>query len=485
MPLNKNILSLFCLLFFGALQAQNSTDSTSVALNDSTYYYIVDGIDIEGNKKTKARIILREMDFAVGDTLSAISLNERLKTNRNQIYNLGLFNEVEVKIKQFLTHNRLVIAVDLTERFYWLAFPVFELADRNLNVWWRDFNHDFRRTKYGFIINKGNVRGANENIIVNFKWGYNRKLILSYKFPFIDKKKVWGLGINTYYFADRELAIGSVENEAQFLTLNRFSNSRIGVGLEFTHRKLIRNTHKISTYYYHNTIEQEVAEANPDFFLDGQLKQQYLRLRYLFEHDARDIRVYPTEGLYFRGIVRQNGLGVFKDINRTELEADLSKYWKVGKSQFLASNVKLYTSFGKQPPYFNNLRLGFLEHFVRGYEYYVVDAQHYAFFRTAFKERIFDIKWRPYQNRKPKWKMLEQLNMIPIQVYLKAYNELAYSIDKYYGANNPLSNELLAGFGVGIDIVTFYDNLYSFDYTFNRQGGHGFFVHVNVTWDFY
>lgn len=485
MQLLKNIIFALLLLVFANLQAQTNTDTSTVSLSDSSYYYIVEAIEIEGNKKTKPRIIWREMDFEIGDTISAIGINERLKINRNQIYNLGLFNEVEVKIGQFLSNKRLTISIKVSERFYWLAFPVFELADRNLNVWWRDFNRDFRRTKYGFILNKGNVRGANENFIVNFKWGYNRKIILSYKFPFIDKKKVWGLGINTYYFADRELAIASQNNEAQFLRLDRFSNSRVGAGVELSHRKQIRNTHKISTYYYHNTIEPEAAAANPDFFLDGRLKQQFFRLRYLFEHDARDIRVYPTEGVYFRGIARQNGLGVFKDINRTELEADLSKYWKVGKSQFVATNVKLYTSFGKQPPYFNNLRLGFLEHFIRGYEYFVVDAQHYAFFRTAFKERIFDIKWRPYRTRKPKFKLMEQLNMIPIQVYLKAYNELAYSADKYYDANNPLSNSLLAGFGVGVDIVTFYDNLYSFDYTFNRQGGHGFFVHINVTWDFY
>lgn len=440
-------------------------------------YYIIDKVIIEGNKKTQDRIILRELNITIGDTVWLNNETEFLETNRNQVYNLALFNTVELAlINENLNSASLEIKVQ--ERWYWLVFPIFELADRNFNVWWRDFNHDFRRTKYGFIAVKNNVGGRNETFVLNFKWGFNRKIIFQYKFPFIDKKKIWGLNLQSYYFADRELAYQSVDNEAIFYKHSSFANNRFGAGVQLNRRADIKNTHSISANYFLNTIVDTLQEISPSYFNNFSQKQQFFSLQYEFEHDGRNIRAYPTKGWYFRGRLAKTGLGIFGDINRYAVEANVSKYTQLSEHTLVGANIKAHSSFGDKTPYNNSLRLGFLEHFVRGYEYYVIDVQHYLMFKTALKQKVFDINYKGLQ------KIGNQFKTIPIQVYAKAFNEVGFIKDKYFQQNNPLNNELLSGYGFGIDVVTFYDNFFSFEYTFNRRKEHGFFLHINTTWDY-
>ncbi len=440
-------------------------------------FVVIEEIEIVGNKKTKDRIILRELNISVGDTIKTQEAEEILLQNRNQVYNLGLFNTVEIETDKN-PNGTVDVVVYVTERWYWLVFPIFELADRNFNVWWRDFDRDIRRTKYGFIATKNNVGGRNETFVLNFKWGYNRKFIFSYKFPFIDKRKIWGLNLETYYFADREIAYTSIDNEAIFYTHNSFANNRFGAGFQLNRRADIRNTHSIRTFYYRNTIVDTLAQLNPMYFNNGKTKQQFFQLRYQYEFDGRNIRAYPTEGWYFRARANKQGLGFFNDVNRFYVEANVSKYSKIGKSQFVGTNLKVHHSFGKVAPYNTSIRLGFLEHFARGYEYYVIDNQSYVLTRNFIKQRLLDVDFKGFS------KVNEQFSSIPIQMYLKFYNELAFSSDRFFDDNNALNNQFLAGYGVGLDIVTFYDNIFSLEYSYNRLRESSFIVHINLTWDF-
>ena len=56
---------------------------------DSTF--TVDSIHIDGNKKTKVQIILRELSFKKGDTIHNWSYHQA--QSRKQLINLFLFNE--------------------------------------------------------------------------------------------------------------------------------------------------------------------------------------------------------------------------------------------------------------------------------------------------------------------------------------------------------------------------------------------------------
>ena len=73
-------------------------------------------IDIEGNKRTKASVILREMTIHIGDSLEKDNLSAILLRNQQNIYNLSLFNLV--KIDSVLAENRLSLKILVRERWY-------------------------------------------------------------------------------------------------------------------------------------------------------------------------------------------------------------------------------------------------------------------------------------------------------------------------------------------------------------------------------
>ena len=52
----------------------------------SAQYAVISSITTEGNKRTKERTILRELSFAVGDSIPDEQLQEILKKSENQIY---------------------------------------------------------------------------------------------------------------------------------------------------------------------------------------------------------------------------------------------------------------------------------------------------------------------------------------------------------------------------------------------------------------
>ena len=61
-------------------------------------------------------------------------------------------------------------------------------------------------------------------------------------------------------------------------------------------------------------------------------------------------------------------------------------------------------------------------------------------------------------------------------MYLNAFTDAGYGVDKEFGEGNPLTNRLLAGGGLGLHAVTFYDIVLRLEYTLNKEGDRGFYV---------
>lgn len=96
---------LFTFLFF--LTQNQSTPSADSLL-------IIQQINIVGNQKTKENIILRELDFVVGDSIKKEDLAKRIDLNSRKLVNTNLFITVEINYTQN-TNNRIVINVKLLE----------------------------------------------------------------------------------------------------------------------------------------------------------------------------------------------------------------------------------------------------------------------------------------------------------------------------------------------------------------------------------
>ncbi len=480
------ITGIFFLFFLGVssiLANSNSSFPTSLPIDtiDQSDFVIVHAISVSGNKRTKAPIIFRELDFEEGDTLSRASIPEILKESRDQVYNTRLFNEVKLEQEE-KAGNLLNLHILVEERWYIYPVPVLELVDRNFNVWWNGTDggkkRDLSRTVYGFRFDHENFRGRKEELIFTAQFGYTKKFELYYKIPFINRRQKTGLSPFISYIMNREIDFLASNHQLQLYEHDRYARRRFRTGLAVNHRHDIHQNHYFQAAYYNNFIADTIAQMNPKYLLDQRTRQQYFFLSYVFTADFRDIRAYPLKGDYFRLQASKMGVGIFNDINLFLAVLNYSHYFKWNEHFYTVANVRARTSFPSRQPYFNRGGLGFGADFVRGYEHYVIDGQHFGMFRTAFKYKLLDIKFT-----NPIIKA-DQFKTIPFAIFLKTYGELGYVRDKFAGELQPLANKPLIGTGLGIDIFTMYDSVISLEYSFNGERERGFFVAFSVNYDF-
>lgn len=440
-------------------------------------YLIVKKISLKGNKRTKDRIILRELDFRVGDTLQIADLEAIFKKNRNQVYNTSLFNDVAVRIAAW-RNKEAELLISVEERWYIFPVPIFQLTDRNFNDWWVTHQRDLRRTEYGFQFIHYNFRGRREKLKILFQLGYTQKFELNYQVPFLDRQGKTGISFSGNYITNREVAWRTFGNRQEFYrdTLENL-RSRFRVGASITHRPNVQESHNLGINYTINHIKDYVAQINPDYFLDGRSRQAYPHFNYTYTADYRDIRPYPLHGYFFRLNFNKLGLSSSSDINMMSLWMGYTHYFQLGKRWYGLANAHGRISFPERQPYYNQQGLGYGTSYLRGYEYYVIDGQYFGLLRTALKYELLNVKFK-----NPLLKG-DQFRTLPLAIYLKTYLETAYVKDAYYAANNPLSNKWLGACGLGIDIFSVYDMVLSLEYSFNAERESGFFVSFRTNYD--
>ena len=107
----------------------------------------VDKVFIVGNRKTKEKIILREMHVKEGDALEREELIQQLEKDKGNILITRLFLSVYTNVIE-VKPNVVDVIVRVSERWYLFPSPIFELADRNFNDWWVNHNRDLSRIQY-------------------------------------------------------------------------------------------------------------------------------------------------------------------------------------------------------------------------------------------------------------------------------------------------------------------------------------------------
>ena len=123
-------------------------------------YFIVENVTLDGNKRTRDKIVLRELDFKNGDTIYFTQIQQRFLENEKRILNTGLFNNVSLNVKNWILATRKAdIVIEMVENWYIYPAPIFELADRNFNVWWTEQNRSLSRVNYGIRLSHINFSG--------------------------------------------------------------------------------------------------------------------------------------------------------------------------------------------------------------------------------------------------------------------------------------------------------------------------------------
>jgi outer membrane protein assembly factor BamA len=467
------LIILFFSLLIIKLQAIAQTDPDT-AKSEADSFFIVSKIKIEGNRKTKTYIILRELNFKEGDTLYKATLKENFLINHNRLFNTALFVTVDIEADSSDQLTKDVL-IKVKERWYTYPNIIFELADRNFNEWWEQRGHDINRTNYGIYFDQKNVRGRNENLKLKIQLGFTKQFEFNYSMPYINKNQKTGLGFNFAFNTNKQLAYRTLNHKLEYLNTGEYLRKRIYTGLTISRREKFYQFHSLNIGFSYNTIADTIAKLNPEYFFENEHKQSYFTLRYNFVNDKRDISYYPLRGYYLRVEVEKNGLTKFEDVNILAFKFLIERFVEITPKLFFGGAFRQKISFPNRQPYSNYKGLGYGIEYVSGYELYVIDGRHFSLSKVNFKYKILSKKLEL------KFIPIRQFNTIPFSLYLRLYSEGGYVSDNmYHTPNNPLANAFLWGNGAAIDFVSYYDFVFRFEYSFNRLGESGIFLHVKA-----
>ncbi len=437
-------------------------------------YFIIDQVILEGNKRTKNLVIYNELDLLPGDTVFVSEFALRKLVNEKRLLSTALFTGVEINIKNWDVEKMYGdIHIMLQENWYVYPSIIFELADRNFNVWWSEQNKDFSRVNYGLGVDHINLTGRKDKIRLKIQHGYTRKYEIKYNYPYLSR--TWGAFGEIFYANQKEIGYKTINNKTIFdkqdderIMLQRF---RTGFGLN--HRPDIYNFHDFKVEYHHNQIDEFVAEnLNPDYFLDEATDLRYFALKYDYVHDRRIFNLYPEGGyLYFLNLTKE-GLGIFRDFNNLSIATGLEKYFKLGRNWLWGGRLKAKTNLIRNKVAFaNNTGLGYGNDIVRGYELYVADGTDFVLAKTSLRFKIYETNksWGKYM-------VLRQFKKMNFRVFFRANLDFGYVNEPTYIDTNTLNNRFLIGYGPAIDMLLYHTYIMSFEYSFNHLGEGGLFI---------
>lgn len=440
-----------------------SQDSTSNAI-------IISEIKIIGNKTTKNHIITRELPFGLGDTILISELTNTIERTKSNLLNTLLFNFVNTEIVYF-TDIYISIYITVEERWYWWPIPIFEIEETNFNTWWK--TKDFDRTNYGLFLAKENFRGRKERLIFKLQGGYTEKAELRYHVPFANKKQTQGFMIGFSYSQNHEVFYNTTNNIRDFLEIDDdFIKKEFTTRVNYEYRPKLYNTHLLEFQHHFMNVDDSIIALNSDFLFDNTNEINYFSLIYTFKRDKRNFKSYATKGHFLEFNLIKNGLGLTDKANSSfYVIASARKFFEISNKVYFSASFKGKYSF-ERPPFALLNGFGFSNDLVRGYEFYVINGEHYGLFKTQLRYAL--VKNKVYR---AKILSSDKFRKIPLSIYPGVFFDAGYVDDEQLKRTNLLTNKLLFGSGAAIDFSTYYDLVFRIEYSFNREKEHGLFLH--------
>lgn len=442
---------------------------------------IIRKITLTGNKITKERIIRRELLVKENDTIAVQDLSLALQQSRKNLINTSLFNFVTIdSIPVEGSTDQIDLNFEFIERWYIWPVPIFEFADRNFNEWLS--KKDWSRLNYGLFLTWNNFRGRREKLIVYARFGYDQKYELSYQKPYINKKQTWGLGVAGGFSQNHEIAYNSFDtlvdppignNEVYFKSEIQYPRRKYYAYAETYYRKGIHNINLLKFGYTNLLVSDSVLVFNRDYTFESYTRNQFLGFYYQFRSDYRDYKQYPLNGYYFDAELDKKGLGFFTDpvVNTLSIKANFRKYFQIKGRLYFASGLTGKISPFWDQPYYYLSGMGYGRDFIRGYEYYVIDGQHFGLLKNNLKFVLVPTRVKSFD-----FIPTDKFSKLYYAIYLNLFADFGYVVDNRKNVYNPLANEINLGYGIGLDFVTYYDFVVRLEYSFNKMGESGFFI---------
>jgi len=465
----KNFSFILFILFAWNIQAQQSGFAT------------VRSLEIKGNKRTKEKIIQRELDILVGDTIYNQEISQQFLENEKRLLSTGLFTNVTINVITWDVPNQEVdLILDLTENWFIYPAPIFELADRNFNVWWTEQGRSLSRVNYGLRATHINLTGNRDKLKLVAQFGYTRKYEAEYSFPYLNEAQTLGIAGNVFYSENKEIGYATQANKTLFyqdederILLSRF---RMGAWLDY--RPALFGFHRAKLEFHRNTINEIIAtEINPDYFLNGDDRINFFVLEYNFTFDRRVFNLYPIGGYLFGANLQKEGLGIFGDYDNLNASIEIQKYTSLSKGLILAMRFKAKSNLTRQTQAFaNNTGLGYGQDLISGYDLFVMDGTDYLLSQNILRIKIIDDLFNI-----SRFMPASAFKLLSFKMYLSLNFDWGYVNEPTYRDTNTLNNKFVYGYGPGLDMILYNNYLFQIEYSFNQLGESALFLRNTIS----
>jgi outer membrane protein insertion porin family len=255
-------------------------------IEEGTQAY-VDMIIIKGNKKTKDRVIRREVLLKEGDLFDS----RKLQLSREKIYNLGFFKQVNIDVRPGSREGYMNLIVDVEEQ------PTGTIS----------LGGGYGTTS-GFSIfadvAENNLLGNGQRVGVRFEYGPER---ISGSLSFTERwlfNQPIGLNASIFYNLYNVRSNQTVFQNTSLLNTNQssldeasYKREAIGYALGPSYRFLDYQTIGISWSHAFTKVKDISGNSSEEVFYSKKLGYQEKRSIALFiAHDSRDNYLNPTKG---------------------------------------------------------------------------------------------------------------------------------------------------------------------------------------------
>ncbi|MFO7448417.1 MAG: BamA/TamA family outer membrane protein [Ignavibacteriaceae bacterium] len=431
------------------LLANKTSAEPSDSLRFSLQYpVVIDTIKITGNDITEEEIILRELTFGVGDTLTT----EEAQYSQERIYSLGLFSKVEIN-PMLSESETTILNINVEESWYIYPVPFADLKD-----------NDWDKLTYGFFLMIRNFRGLNETIASKVGFGYDPSFSVSYHKPSITRGSDVFFKIETSYHH-----INNISSTAENLYGQPFEHTMslnhllIGKRFGLFHWLGVNiNYNYIETPFFIKGIS--ASNSRIDRFPSAGLNYTY---------DTRDLMQFSKDGIFFSSSIQWKGFGI-NDISYGVSNIDFREYRKLfgdlhGKWRFAAR-----AAFGEDVPFYDYSYLGLSErirgHYDKqreGHEYYISSLELY---QPVIKDLNISFDWVP----------LLPKNLLRYRVAL--YLQLFVDTGAVQLSNRRLSiHNFDTGFGGGLTLLILPYNSMRVEFASDEYGNTEFILDLGMS----
>ena len=438
--------------------------------------YRISQIEIEGNAKTKAYIILRELPYQVGSIVIKDSLSLYNTLAKEQLINTSLFNDVNITTS-IMDSTSVKIKINLSERWYFFPLPYFRWVDRNFSEWWNEQHHSLDRVNYGINLRQSNATGNNDRLTLGLITGYTHQAVVKYQFPFIDKKLRFGMGLGWQYFTQKELNTATNFDKQVFTKTIGDIQTGHRTNVNFFYRPNLFERLTVQLGYGNSTISDSALLVQPNYFPNHNKSFSYGDVGVNFSKTKFDYNAYPTQG-------NSIDFGIFQ---RFSNGANLSSFslrevyaHRINRNNFYLIESSSVGKLMTNQNYLDSRLMGYGNMQMSGLEYYIIDGNA----GTIAKAEWHHLLGSYTLPKKTGFALADKINKhlpdIKYRFWIKAFTNLGYAYSEHPVNNSKLSNTLLRTAGVGLDIISVYDLVIKIDYSVNQLGDKGVYLHGGI-----